>query len=188
MEAAWHEHQDQQLRRISDERIRIGDGKHFSSSGAFGNAIVVSMPGSELVRLYEKYGDILFDRNVRLFLGDRKGSVNAGIASTLRDEQRRDKFWAFNNGITMLCDGFEIEDEDNGLLVVRNFNIINGCQTTVSLARSTVDLTDVYVLARGGARRARDQERDARGDRGVRDCRTPRPTTEHSQETTMARA
>jgi hypothetical protein len=48
----------------------------------------------------------------------------------------------------MLCDGFEIEDEDNGLLVVRNFNIINGCQTTVSLARSTVDLTDVYVLAR----------------------------------------
>ena len=148
MEAGWHEHQDQQLRRINDECIKIGDGKHFSSSGAFGNAIVVSMPGSELVRLYEKYGDILFDRNVRLFLGDRKGSVNAGIASTLRDEQRRDKFWAFNNGITMLCDGFEIEDEDDWLLVVRNFNIINGCQITVSLARSTVDLTDVYALAR----------------------------------------
>lgn len=127
LEAAWHERQDQQLRRISDERIKIGDGKHFSFSGAFGNAIVVSMPASELVRLYEKYGDILFDRNVRLFLGDRKGSVNAGIASTLRDEQNRDKFWAFNNGITMLCDSVEIDSKEPGTVVLQNFNIINGC-------------------------------------------------------------
>lgn len=132
MEAAWHEIQDQQLRRIEQEQIRLGDGKYFSFDGEFGRAIVVSLPGSELVRLYAEYGDILFDRNVRLFLGDRKGSVNAGIASTLRDQDHRNKFWAFNNGITMLCSRFSINDDS---LLIENFNIINGCQTLFRLQR-----------------------------------------------------
>jgi hypothetical protein len=46
----------------------------------------------------------------------------------------------------MLCDGFEIEGES--VLKIRNFNIINGCQTTVSLARSAVGLDEVSVLTR----------------------------------------
>jgi hypothetical protein len=147
MEAAWHERQDQQLRRINYEEIAIESDSHFDFSGEFGEAVVISMPASELVRLYGKYGDILFDRNVRLFLGDRRGSINAGIAATLRDDQSRNKFWAFNNGITMLCDGFEIS-ANKGVVRVKNFNIINGCQTTVSIARTSVNLKGVYVLAR----------------------------------------
>jgi hypothetical protein len=103
--------------------------------GEFGSAIVISIPAEELVRLYDKYGDLLFDRNVRLFLGNRKGSINAGIAHTLRDNMQRGKFWAFNNGITMLCDGFKVDDGGESA-TVSNFNIINGCQTTVSVDTS----------------------------------------------------
>ena len=49
-----------------------------------------TVPASELVRLYKEYEDRLFDRNVRLFLGAKKGSVNAGIAETLSLREARD--------------------------------------------------------------------------------------------------
>lgn len=86
------------------KRFNLATVRMFSFEGEFGNAIVTSIPATELARLYDKYENILFDCNVRLVLGSRKGSVNAGIFDTLLDDQQRAKFWAFNNGITMLCD------------------------------------------------------------------------------------
>jgi AIPR protein len=147
MEAVWHEREDQRARRISTETIRLGGHVAFKFDGEFGRAIAISIPANELVRLYDKYGDLLFDRNVRLFLGNRKGSINAGIAETLRDDRQRGKFWAFNNGITMLCDAFEVDNQEEAVKV-SNFNIINGCQTTVSVAQAPGDLAGVHVLAR----------------------------------------
>jgi AIPR protein len=82
---------------------------------------------------------------VRLFLGTRKGSVNAGISDTLQDPQQRGNFWAYNNGITIICDAYQIE---NDKIVMNNFSIINGCQTTVSLASTSSVLDQVDVLTR----------------------------------------
>lgn len=90
----------------------------------------------------------MFDRNVRLFLGARQGGVNAGIRQTIDSTTERRNFWAYNNGMTLVCDHF-IFNEENGTLKILNFSIVNGCQTTVSIANAPDDsLEHVSVLAR----------------------------------------
>lgn len=130
---------------IPQDEITLKNDNVITASGKFGDAIVAILPGEELVRLYHKYGDKLFDGNVRLSLGHRKGSVNAGILETLRNNKERDNFWAYNNGISFICDK---ATHKSGKLSISNFSIINGCQTTVLLSRSDEDLSRVDVLAR----------------------------------------
>lgn len=72
--------------------------------------------------------DTIYDRNVRKWLGNRGRSVNVGIAETLRSEP--EKFIAYNNGITMVCLGF---DAGVGVLSIDSPQIVNGCQTTRTL-------------------------------------------------------
>jgi hypothetical protein len=131
-------------KRIAKESIALSGGWH-ETDGGYGRALVVTLPGKELVRLYGIHGDTLFDRNVRLFLGARKGSVNAEIASTVKSPIQRGNFWAYNNGITIICDQFKVEKD---MLHLSNFSIVNGCQTTVSLSEHGGDSSDIHVLAR----------------------------------------
>jgi hypothetical protein len=116
-------------KRLASETIKIVDSKHFQYDAEFGSALVATVPASELIRLYKKYEDRLFDRNVRLFLGSRKGSVNAVIAETLRSDEKS-YFWAYNNGLTLVCTGFDVAGDS---VTVRDFCIVNGCQSTRSL-------------------------------------------------------
>jgi hypothetical protein len=134
-------------RRIEADEVRIMVGAKIPFEGPFGKAMVATVQGEEIVRLYGKYEERLFDRNVRLFLGVRKGSVNAGIADTLRDKQECSNFWAYNNGITVVCDDY-IPNDDNSKVKLTNFSIVNGCQTAVSLAqgpKTNVGKTSVLV-------------------------------------------
>jgi hypothetical protein len=121
-------------------------GKTISLKGKFGEALLANVPCSEIVELYNQHHDRLFDRNVRLFLGARKGSVNAGLATTIKDPEDRGNFWAYNNGITIICDSIDVEDD--GTVSMTNFSIVNGCQTTVSLADNDGVSPDLMVLVR----------------------------------------
>lgn len=116
-------------KRLDCETIKILDGKFFRYEAEFGAALVATVPASELIRLYKKYEDRLFDRNVRLFLGAKKGPINAIIAETLRGESKS-YFWAYNNGLTLVCTKFEAADTS---VTVHDFCIVNGCQSTRSL-------------------------------------------------------
>jgi hypothetical protein len=94
--------------------------------------------------------DAIFDLNVRPFLGSR-GKVNKEIwDSCTGDESSR--FWLMNNGINMLCDEYEFSyDRDNPFVRVRNAQVVNGCQTTVTLReawRQGKLKQDVKVLLR----------------------------------------
>ena len=120
--------------RIPTENLNFRAEDQLKRSGTFGKALVITLPGSEVRRLYQKYGDSLFDRNVRLFLGARKGGVNAGLRGTLESSTDRPNFWAYNNGLTIICDRFEPQ---TGVVCIENFSIVNGCQTTVSIGTST---------------------------------------------------
>jgi hypothetical protein len=134
-------------RRIERATIRV-EPSPIQLSGGFGKGLVSTVQGRELVSLYSEFGDELFARNVRLYLGAKKGSVNAGMLATLEDSSERGNFWAYNNGITMICEGFQYDNKTSEL-TLRNFSIVNGCQTTVSLHRKEKDLTDdVSVLLR----------------------------------------
>jgi len=135
-----------------DQATRIGTAilackeESFQEKGGFGTALVTTVGGSQLRELYLKHGDHLFDRNVRLFLGARKGGVNAGIHDTIASESDRPNFWAYNNGVTFVCDTYGLK---NGQLHLTNFSIVNGCQTTVSISNSSPSaVRKVRVLAR----------------------------------------
>lgn len=132
-------------KRLDSEAIALVDGKHFEYEADFGEAFVGTVPAKELVRIYAKYEDRLFDRNVRLFLGAKKGSINAGIAETLRSDDKSN-FWAYNNGLTLVCSKFSVK---KSTVEVHDFCIVNGCQSTRSLVDNESELDDsVTVLVR----------------------------------------
>jgi hypothetical protein len=140
-----HEESINQSTRVASCEISLSN--YFEESGAYGDAIVTALEGQQLRELYEKHGDRLFDRNVRLFLGARKGGVNAGIQETLDSVTERKNFWAYNNGLTFICDDYSIPKRRK--ITLRNFSIVNGCQTTVTLANTPVgQLKDVRVPVR----------------------------------------
>ncbi|HXS54018.1 MAG TPA: AIPR family protein [Usitatibacter sp.] len=100
-------------------------------------------PGKLLFDLYERYGQRLFEFNVRSFL-QAKGKVNKGIRDTLRDSP--DRFMAYNNGVVATADHLEV-GLSNGEMVISKISglqIVNGAQTTASLYRAKkVDKIDL---------------------------------------------
>jgi AIPR protein len=119
-------------RNVPEDTITF-NGAVAEVRGEFGQAIVGSVFASELARLHKEYQNRLFEGNVRLFIGQRKGGINEKIAETAKT--RPGDFWALNNGITIVTDSFEATTETK--YVLRRFSIVNGCQTTVSLSRAT---------------------------------------------------
>jgi len=107
------------------------------------------MPGKTLARIYGEHGQRLLERNVRAFL-QVKGKVNKGLQQTLREEPHR--FLAYNNGLC--CTAAEVrltkrEDGQTCLAWVRDFQIVNGGQTTASIyhavKKERLDVDEVVV-------------------------------------------
>jgi hypothetical protein len=106
-------------------------------SGEYEGYLTV-IPGEVLAEIYRRHGSRLLEGNVRTFLG-RTGRVNKGIASTIAKEPT--KFFAFNNGIATTASAVTI-DEKKGLHVLTSatdLQIVNGGQTTASLAAALRD-------------------------------------------------
>ncbi len=84
--------------RVPAAELAVADDETFfiQDSPTFGRSLVATIPGTSLRTLYQDHGNRLFEQNVRLFLGTRKGSVNAGIRDTLNDPAERPNFWAYN--------------------------------------------------------------------------------------------
>ena len=76
--------------------------------------------------------DAIFDMNVRPYYGST-GKVNREIWKTCTDD-RSTRFWFLNNGITLVCDSFDFNsDPDAPAVKIENAQIVNGCQTTVTV-------------------------------------------------------
>lgn len=95
--------------------------------------------GYTLAKLYNEYGSRLIESNVRSFLQTR-GKVNKGIRLTILKEP--EKFFAYNNGLT--CTAKSIVFKNNIISEIVGMQIVNGGQTTASLA-------NVLVNEKGGA-------------------------------------
>ncbi len=104
--------------------------------------------GKVLADLYDKYGSSLLEGNVRSFLST-KVAVNKKIRTTIL--QQPERFFAYNNGISATTMGVKFESTPQGLFLTsaRDFQIINGGQTTASLSnaryRDKVDLSSIFV-------------------------------------------
>jgi hypothetical protein len=132
-------------RSVSEDTLRFDGGRYFEDSGEFGHAWVGTVTAIELNRLYKKYDDRLFARNVRLYLGTRKGGINEQVVETAKNLPG--KFWALNNGITVIADTVTQAANDTGLFNLTRFSIVNGCQTTVSLSKASAPV-NAKVLVR----------------------------------------
>jgi hypothetical protein len=112
------------------------------------DAYLAIIPGITLAKIYKQYQQVLLEKNVRTFL-QFKGKVNKGIRNTLREEP--DMFFSYNNGISTTASEIELKEEDSNLYITRlyDWQIVNGGQTTASIAASlrdsSVDLTKVFV-------------------------------------------
>ncbi|MBI4303478.1 MAG: AIPR family protein [Chloroflexi bacterium] len=146
----------QSVNPLSLEKISLTVSKNqffIRRDGGF-PALVMSVKGRELAALYARYGDRLFERNIRLFKGYRKGSINAKIIDTVTGQSDRRKFWYYNNGISFVCSDFAFDDEDDPREVtVTGPQVINGCQTTACLREAKARLQseipeEIDVLAR----------------------------------------
>lgn len=111
--------------------------------------LLTCIPGLVLAKIYERYRARLLERNVRSFL-QFTGKVNRGIRQTILDEPSR--FLPYNNGIAATASSVVLKPAADGLATlesVAGFQIVNGGQTTASLAsclrRDKAELSSVLV-------------------------------------------
>jgi hypothetical protein len=116
--------------------------------------LVGKMGVAEIAELFEKHGDNLLNKNIRRYLGLRNNRVNTAIGDTLLSE-KRENFYFYNNGITMICSNFSYNglQTENRMVRVDNLQIINGgqsCQTILHTVKNnpTIDYSNTYVLIR----------------------------------------
>ncbi|MFN3408474.1 MAG: AIPR family protein [Limisphaerales bacterium] len=152
------------LRKLSQLRVGERGVIELDFAGEYGGAIpclaghesdgeyqtyLAFMPGRVLARIYGEHGQRLLERNVRAFL-QVKGKVNKGLQQTLREEPQR--FLAYNNGLC--CTAAEVRAEKRkdgqlGLAWARDFQIVNGGQTTASIyhamKKERLDVSQVNV-------------------------------------------
>jgi hypothetical protein len=104
--------------------------------------------GDVLAMIYDEYGSRLLEGNVRSFLS-AKGKINKGIRGTIRSEPHM--FFAYNNGIAATASEAQIKPGIDGqrLVRVKELQIVNGGQTTASLAAALregdVALDSIFV-------------------------------------------
>lgn len=106
------------------------------------------VPGPFLAEIYKKHGPTLLESNVRSFL-KFNGGVNKGIRGTILNEKSR--FFTYNNGISTTAKSVETKISDKGLQITQftDLQIINGGQTTATLAATNIknnaDLSGIFV-------------------------------------------
>lgn len=117
-------------------------------------AYIAIIPGKLLADIYIEYGSRVLEGNVRAFLGaSGNKSVNAGIKRTIKEEPT--KFFTYNNGIAATASRIELTETDGRLVIteLEDLQIINGGQTTASLANAVLkkdnpDLNGIFVPAK----------------------------------------
>lgn len=104
------------------------------------------LSGQILANLYDRYGERLFEQNVRTFLQFR-GKVNKGIRNTI--VQQPSMFFAYNNGLSATGESIETTKNSSRILKITNLQIVNGGQTTASIytawRNEKADLQDIFV-------------------------------------------
>lgn len=133
--------QSTNVERVSDNfKLKIDSAKNrleYTTSNTKGAFINVS--SDSIKQMFNKYMNRgLLDLNIRKFVPNK--GVDSGIKNTLANE--REKFWFYNNGITIACDEFEF---DGNTVRISNFSIVNGGQTTTLIGKDTNTSPTFYV-------------------------------------------
>ncbi|GAB2646745.1 AIPR family protein [Kribbella swartbergensis] len=124
--------------------------RHSISLDGVAKVAVATFDGRSLADAVDAHGPRLFHSNVRYYL-KRVNRVNKAMLATLGNDEEREAFWLYNNGITLVADSFEFAtDNEATLLKAKNPQIVNGAQTSSVLRERRANLKpgDVSVQAR----------------------------------------
>ncbi|MDR3189062.1 MAG: AIPR family protein [Prevotellaceae bacterium] len=142
-----------QSKKGINETLQLA-GKSVQENFNFKRVLVGKINVVELANLFDKHGDSLLDQNIRKYLGMSGNRVNAAIKDTLLSD-KKDNFYFYNNGITMICSKFLYNglQADSWTVKVNDLQIINGgqlCKTILHTVKDnpTVDYSNTYVLVR----------------------------------------
>lgn len=141
-----------QGKKIVNARIRAIDQRYFEKSDGNIRALVVNVDAKDLIRIvlddeeirdrvdfddneYEVLKNIkiledAFEDNVRTY--QKKSPINRNIKNTALSDENN-KFFYYNNGITLTCDSFEYSQRRSPVVKLKNMQVVNGSQTIHSL-------------------------------------------------------
>nr|WP_255771947.1 AIPR family protein [Microbulbifer guangxiensis] len=121
---------------------------------------VVVISGRDLGEIYNKYGNRLFSRNVRGYIG-KNTEVYAAIKETLDTEP--DNFFYFNNGVTIIGEDASFTSKDKeDVIRILNPQVVNGQQTIRALNNylSSAERSSVLVRIIKVTRSAHEKKED----------------------------
>jgi hypothetical protein len=84
----------------------------------------------------------IFEENVRDFIG-LDGEINSEMSETLRDADKQKRFGVLNNGVTIISPDIRVSGLE---IYLRDFQIVNGCQTSNVLFENKDHVTDDTTL------------------------------------------
>ena len=126
---------------VRPKQIRLKYKKDTSvKTNEWGYALV---PAIEFYELFDKHKMALFDLNVRYYL--ERSSVNKEIIRTLNTTAGQRRFHLLNNGVTISATNCSFST-DHLQVTLHNPQIINGCQTVISIFRAYNQISNEFKL------------------------------------------
>jgi hypothetical protein len=158
-------------KEVVDEKIKGIDKGYFEKSDGNVRALIMNVDARDLIRIVlknedlrhkadmndEEYEEIkkssiledAFNDNVRIY--QKKSSINKNIKTTALSEDN-DKFFYYNNGVTITCKSFSYSSRRSPVIELENIQIVNGSQTIHSLYEAFLEdsekISDIEILCR----------------------------------------
>lgn len=112
-------------------------------------AVYGHLSASDIAKWHKDHYPLIVAPNIRGFLGET--DVNVSIFQTIKEQP--EKFWYFNNGITVLCSSMKKKalggaSRRSGIFDCKGVSIVNGAQTLGALARAHDEMPDNVASAR----------------------------------------
>ena len=149
---------------VDNDVLSIDTSMKYGTPESSHGALVCSINGFDLAQLNNMYfntevgRNILFGSNLRESLITKKAKPFLSMSKTITECP--ENFWYYNNGITIIAEEIIMKAETPNEIILKNFSIVNGAQTTSSLGlflkeaqknndiKSIESLKKVFVLAR----------------------------------------
>lgn len=116
---------------VETGKIKIDKARNVLYYGDDESSAIVNVSAFSIKALYAQHSLNLLARNLRYHIAGRE--IDQAIAASIQDNP--ESFWLKNNGITIICDEFEVSGRE---VKLKNFSIVNGGQTTYMLHKSNL--------------------------------------------------
>lgn len=126
---------EEEIKESESRRPTVENGKIAIDAAnnvlAYGeDAVIVNVSAFSIKQLYAEHNTNLLSRNLRYHIAGR--DIDKAIEETIQNDP--EQFWLRNNGITIICDEFNVSSK---VVHLKNFSIVNGGQTTYMLHKSS---------------------------------------------------